>query len=83
MDDFANVIKRDPQAQIKTRDELDKYTRLPYSYQSEIGYDTLIQNVFPKGMINLMATTIVDIHIELKMKISGTKCLESKKLVQL
>ena len=29
MNDFLNVIKRDPQVQIKTKDMLDKYNRLP------------------------------------------------------
>ena len=70
MDDFINVIKKDPKIQIKINDILNKYQRLTYNYQSQIGYDTLIQNVILKKMINLMGTTIVDIDIELKMKIS-------------
>ena len=37
---------------------LDKYNRLPYKYQSKIGYDTLIQNVILKELINIMGTTI-------------------------
>ena len=36
MDDFINVIKRDPQVQIKRKDMLDEYDRLPYNYQSKI-----------------------------------------------
>ena len=48
LDDFLNVIKRDPQVQIKIKEILDKYNRLPYNYQSKIGYDTLIQNVILK-----------------------------------
>ena len=40
MNDFINVIKRDPRVQIKIKDILDKYNRLPYNYQSKIGYDT-------------------------------------------
>ena len=70
MNDFINVIKRDPQVQIKIKDILDKYNRLPYKYQSKIGYDTLIQNVILKEMINLMDTTKVDIDIELKLKMN-------------
>ena len=70
MDDFITVIKRDPQVQNKMKDMFDKYIRLPYNYQSKIGFDTLIQNVILKEMINLMGTTIVDIDIELKTKIS-------------
>ena len=34
-----------PQVQIKLKDVLDKFKRLPLNYQSKIGYDTLIQNV--------------------------------------
>ena len=59
---------------------LHKYNRLPYNYQSKIGYDTLIQNVILKELMNLMATTIVDIDIELKRKISRIQFLESRKL---
>ena len=70
MDDFINVIKKDPKVQIKIKDILDNYIKLPYNYQSKIGYDTLIQNVILKELINLMGTTITDIDMELKMKIS-------------
>ena len=45
MDDFINVIKKDPQIGIKINDMLDRYMRLAYNYQSKIGYDSLIQNV--------------------------------------
>ena len=80
MDDSINVIKKDPQVRVvsKINDMLDRYNRLPYNYQSKIGYDTLIQNVIPKELINIMGTTITDLDIELKMKISRIKCLESK-----
>ena len=37
MDDFIDVVKRDPQVQMKIKDILDKYNRLPYKYQSKIG----------------------------------------------
>ena len=80
MDDFVNVFRRDPKVQIKIRDILDKNIKLPPNYQSEIGYDTLIQNVFLKEMINLMSTIIVDIDIELKMNISRIKYIESSLL---
>ena len=52
--------------------------RLPFKYQSEIGYDCLIQNIIPKELINIMGTTITDLDIELKMKISRIEYLESK-----
>ena len=68
--DFINVIKKDPKVRIKINDILDRYIRLYYNYQSKIGYDTLIQNVIPKELINMMGTTITDLDIELKMKFS-------------
>ena len=77
MDDFINVIKKDPKVQTKINNMLDRYNRLPYKNQSKIGYDTLIQNVILKELINIMGTTITDLDIELKMKISRIKYLES------
>ena len=81
MNDFINVIKRDPQVQIKIKNILDEYNRLFYSYQSKIEYDTLIQNVILKEIINLMSVILVDIDIEVKMKISRIKYLGSLKLI--
>ena len=78
MDDFINVNKKDPQIRIKINDMLDRCNRLPYNCQSKIGYDTSIQNVFLKELINIMGTTKTDIDIELKMKISRIEYLESK-----
>ena len=49
---------------------LDRYIRLPYNYQSKIGYDSLIQNVIFRELINIMCRTISDLEIELKMKFS-------------
>ena len=59
---------------------LDRYNRLPYTYQSKIGYDTLVQNVILKELINIMGTIITDLDIELKMKISRIKYLENRLL---
>ena len=81
MHDFINLIKRDPQVEIKINDVLDKYNRLSYNYQSNIWYDTLIQNVVLEEIINLMRATKVDLDVALKLKISKTKILESKKLI--
>ena len=80
MDDSVKVIKKDPKVPIKINDMLDRYNRLPYNYQSKIGYDTLIQNVILKALINIMGNMIVDVDIELKMKISRNKYLESELL---
>ena len=76
--DFINVTKEDARVQIKINDMLDGYYRLPLKYQSKIGYDTLIQNVIPKYLTNIMGATITDLDIELKMKISWIKYLESR-----
>ena len=53
--------------------------RLPYKYQSKIGYDCLIQNFIFKELINIMGTTITDLDIELKLKNSRIEYLENKK----
>ena len=78
MDAFVNVIGKDPKVRNKIKDMLDRYIRLPYNYQSKIGYDTLLQNVILKELINIKGTIITDLDIELKMKISRTKYLENK-----
>ena len=59
---------------------LEKYIRLSLIYQWKGGCDTSIQNVILTEMINLMATTIVDIDIEIKMKIRRIKYLEIRLL---
>ena len=69
-DDSVNVIKKDPKVGVKINDMLDRYNKLPLKYQSKRGYDTLIQNVVLKELINIMGITITDLDIELKMKIS-------------
>ena len=56
---------------------LDRYNRLSYNYQSKIGYDSLIQNVILKELINIMGTAIRDLDIQLKMKNSRIEYLES------
>ena len=78
--DFVNVIRKDPKVRNKTKDMLDRYNRLHYKYQSKKGYDTLIQSFILKELIKKMGTTITDLDIELKMKISRIKYLESKRV---
>ena len=58
---------------------LDRYNRLPYNYLSKIGYDSLIQIVILKDLINIMGITITDLDIELKMEISRIEYLEECK----
>ena len=78
MNDFINVIKKDSQVQIKLIDMLDRYSKLPYKYQSKIRYDTLIENVILKELINIMGTVITDLDVELEKNISRREYLESK-----
>ena len=49
---------------------LERYKRLPYSYQSKIGFDNLIQNVFLKELVSIMGTTITDLDVELKKNLA-------------
>ena len=77
MEDFINVIRKDPRVRVKINDTLDRYNRLPYNYQSKIGNDTLIQNVILKELINILGGTITDLDTELKMKISRIEYLEN------
>ena len=76
--DYINDVIKDPKVQIKINDLLDKNNRLPFNYQSKIEYDTLIQNVILKELINMMGMTITDLDKEIKMKISSLKYLESR-----
>ena len=68
-DDFVNVIKKDSKVRKKVNDMLDRYNRLPFNYQTRIGYDIVIQNVNLKKLINIMAITITDVDMEIKMNI--------------
>ena len=36
MDDLLDVIQKDPRIRIKSNDMLDRYNRLPYTYQPRI-----------------------------------------------
>ena len=79
MDALITIIRKDPKVRVKVNKMLDRYNRLPYNYQSKIGYDTLIQNVILKELNNIMGTTITDLDKELKVKISRTEYLENRK----
>ena len=77
MDDFINVIKKDPQVCIKINNMLDRYNRLSYNHKIEIVYDNLIHNIILKELIKIMAIMIEDLDMEIKMKISRIKYLET------
>ena len=67
MEAFIKVIKKDPRVQNNINIMLDRYMSLPYDFQSRIGYNSLIQNVILKELINIMTMTINDLDIELKI----------------
>ena len=77
MNAFINVIKKDPFVCMKIHNMLNRYNRLTYDYKIEIAYDNLIQNIILKELINIMSIMISDLDMELKMKISRIKYLES------
>ena len=78
METFVIVSRKDPKVRIKMNDTLDRHMRLLYKYQSKIGYDTLIQNIILTEIIKTMSLTITDLDIEIKMKNSRNRYLESK-----
>ena len=68
MDDFIKAIKKDPKFRNNINIMLDRYMSLPYEFQSRIGYNSLIQNIILKQLINILSLIIIDLDIELKMK---------------
>ena len=68
MEDFIRAIKKDSKIQNKINIMLDRYMSLPYEFRSKIGYNSLIQNVLLKELINIMSLIIIDLDIELKLK---------------
>ena len=78
MEAFINVIKKDPFVCMKINIMLDRYKRLTYDHKIEIVYDNLIQNIILNELINIMSIMILDLKMELKMKISRIKFLENK-----
>ena len=79
MEAFKNVIKKDSLVCMKINNMLDRYNRLTYDHKTEIVHDNLIQNIILKELINIMSIMILDLDIELKMKISRIEFLENKK----
>ena len=77
MDAFINVIKKDPFVCMKINNMLNRYNRLTSDHKIEIVYDNLIQNIILKELINILSIMITDLNMELKMKISRIKFLES------
>ena len=77
MEAFINVIKKDHFLCNTINNMLDRYNKLSYDFKIEIAYDNLIQNIILKELINIMSVIIGDLDMELKLKISRIKYLES------
>ena len=77
MEAFINVIKKDHFVCNKINNMLDRYNRLTYDYKIEIAYDNLIQNIILNELLNILSVMIRDLDMELKMKISRIRYLES------
>ena len=75
---ILNVITKDPQVQIRKKDMLDKYFKLSLHHQSKIEFDTVIQKVIFKEIINIMGITLVVEVIETRLKLSRIKHLENR-----
>ena len=68
MEDFIGAIKKDLKIQNKINIMLDRYMSLPYEFRSKIRYNSLLQNVILKELINIMSLIIIDLDMELKLK---------------
>ena len=77
MEAFINVIKKDYFVCMKINNMIDRYNRLTYDHKIEIAYDNLIQNITLKELIIIMSKMISDFDMELKLKISRMRYLES------
>ena len=68
MENFIKAIKKDKRIRDNINIMLDSYMSLPYEFRSRIGYNSPIQNVILKELINMLCLLIVDLDIELKLK---------------
>ena len=64
MENFIKAIKKDPKTCNNINLMLDRYMSLPYEFRSKIGYNSLIQNVILKELINMLSLIIVDLDIK-------------------
>ena len=62
MDIFIRAIKKDPKICNNINIMLDRYMSLPYEFRSKIGYNSLIQNVILKELINILSLIIIDLN---------------------
>ena len=68
MENFIKAIKKHKRIRNNINVMLDRYMAFPYEFRSRIGYNSLIQNVILKELINMLCLIIVDLDIEIKIK---------------
>ena len=68
MENFIKAIKKDKRICNNKNIMLDRYMSLPYEFRSRIGYNSLIQNVILKELINMLSLIIIDLDIKIKFK---------------
>ena len=68
MDIFIKAIKKDKRICNNINIMLDRYMSLPYEFRSQIGYNSLKQNIILKELINILSLIIIDLDTELKIK---------------
>ena len=68
MENFIKAINKDKRICKNINIMLDRYMALPYEFRSKIGYNSLIQNVILKELINMLCLIIIDLDMELKLK---------------
>ena len=66
MEVFIRAIKKDPKICNNINLMLDRYMSLPYEFRSKIGYNSLIQNVILKELINILSLIIIDLNKKIK-----------------
>ena len=76
MDQFIDVIKKDPFVCMKINNMLDRYNRLTYDRKIEMVFDNLIQNIILKELIKIMSIMILDLDMELKKKLQELNILK-------
>ena len=61
MDNFIKAVKKDPKICNNINIMLDRYMSPPCEFRSRIGYNSLIQNVILKELINMLSLIIAEL----------------------
>ena len=78
MDEFLEIIKKDPKVQKESSKAIDKFNKQSLSTSSQIAHKVLIQSRVFKQVIKLMEETLSNMNIELEGKDNKTQFLEGK-----